>query len=99
MLLVDELNDINQIFSDSANASDRVQLTIDKWGAEWIVFPNSVTAVLPILPGHMALSRCLNNLTIPTRTPAHGVCTVDLFYCTDDIASSSHEPFLHGAAF
>ena len=45
MLLGDDLNDISQIFSDSANAIDRVQLTIDhmaKWGAEWIVFPNSV---------------------------------------------------------
>ena len=45
MLLGDDLNDISQIFSDSANAVDRVQLTIDnidKWGAEWIVFPNSV---------------------------------------------------------
>ena len=45
MLLGDDLNDISQIFSDSANAIDRVQLTIDhmdKWGAEWIVFPNAV---------------------------------------------------------
>ena len=45
MLLGDDLNDISQMFSDSANAIDRVQLTIDnidKWGAEWIVFPNSV---------------------------------------------------------
>ena len=45
MLLGDDLNDISQIFSDSANAIERVQLTIDnidKWGAEWIVFPNSV---------------------------------------------------------
>ena len=45
MLLGDDLNDISQIFSDSANAVDRVSLTMenmDKWGAQWIVFPNSV---------------------------------------------------------
>ena len=45
MLLGDDLNDISQIFSDSENAVDRVALTIehiDKWGAEWIVFPNAV---------------------------------------------------------
>ena len=45
MLLGDDLNDISQIFSDSANAVDRVALTmenIDKWGAQWIVFPNAV---------------------------------------------------------
>ena len=45
MLLGDDLNDISQIFSDSANAIDRVQLTLDnmdKWGAQWIVFPNAV---------------------------------------------------------
>ena len=45
MLLGDDLNDISQIFSDSANAVDRVALTMenmDKWGARWIVFPNSV---------------------------------------------------------
>ena len=36
MLLGDDLNDISQIFSESANAVDRVALTIenmDKWGA------------------------------------------------------------------
>ena len=45
MLLGDDLNDISQIFSDSENAVDRVALTIeniDKWGAQWIVFPNAV---------------------------------------------------------
>lgn len=45
MLLGDDLNDISQIFSESANAVDRVALTIenmDKWGAQWIVFPNAV---------------------------------------------------------
>ena len=45
MLLGDDLNDISQIFSDSENAVDRVELTIeniDKWGAQWIVFPNAV---------------------------------------------------------
>ena len=45
MLLGDDLNDISQIFSDSANAVERVALTMenmDKWGAQWIVFPNSV---------------------------------------------------------
>lgn len=45
MLLGDDLNDISQIFSDCANAVDRVALTIDhieNWGAKWIVFPNSV---------------------------------------------------------
>lgn len=45
MLLGDDLNDISQIFSDSENAVDRVALTIeniDKWGTEWIVFPNAV---------------------------------------------------------
>lgn len=45
MLMGDDLNDISQIFSDSENAIDRVELTIDnidKWGSEWIVFPNSV---------------------------------------------------------
>ena len=45
MLLGDDLNDISQIFSESANAVDRVALTMenmDKWGAEWIVFPNAV---------------------------------------------------------
>ena len=45
MLLGDDLNDISQIFSDCENAVDRVALTMDnveKWGAKWIVFPNSV---------------------------------------------------------
>ena len=45
MLLGDDLNDISQIFSDSENAVDRVALAIehiDKWGAQWIVFPNAV---------------------------------------------------------
>ena len=45
MLLGDDLNDISQIFSESENAVDRVALTIDnmdKWGVQWIVFPNSV---------------------------------------------------------
>ena len=45
MLLGDDLNDISNIFSESENAVDRVTLTIeniDKWGAEWIVFPNAV---------------------------------------------------------
>ena len=45
MLLGDDLNDISQIFSDSENAVDRVALTMehmDKWGAQWIVFPNAV---------------------------------------------------------
>lgn len=45
LLLGDDLNDISQIFSDSANAVDRVTLTMenmDKWGAQWILFPNAV---------------------------------------------------------
>lgn len=45
MLLGDDLNDMSQSFSDSANAVDRVALTIEnmqKWGTEWIVFPNAV---------------------------------------------------------
>ena len=45
MLLGDDLNDISQIFSESSNAVDRVALTIEnmeKWGAQWIVFPNAV---------------------------------------------------------
>ena len=45
MLLGDDLNDISQIFSDCANAVDRVALTIEhmeNWGSEWIVFPNAV---------------------------------------------------------
>ena len=45
MLLGDDLNDISQIFSESENAVDRVALTIehmDKWGTQWIVFPNAV---------------------------------------------------------
>ena len=45
MLLGDDLNDISQTFSDSANAIDRVALTIDhieNWGSKWIVFPNAV---------------------------------------------------------
>lgn len=45
MLMGDDLNDISQIFSDSENAIDRVALTvenIDKWGSQWIVFPNTV---------------------------------------------------------
>lgn len=45
LLLGDDLNDISQIFSDSENAVDRVALTIEnieKWGAQWIVFPNAV---------------------------------------------------------
>jgi predicted secreted acid phosphatase len=45
MLLGDDLNDISQIFSDCANAIDRVALTvenIENWGSKWIVFPNSV---------------------------------------------------------
>lgn len=45
MLLGDDLNDISQIFSDSGSAVERVELTvenIEKWGCEWIVFPNAV---------------------------------------------------------
>lgn len=45
MLLGDDLNDISQIFSDSGSAVDRVELTVEnmeKWGTEWIVFPNAV---------------------------------------------------------
>ena len=45
MLLGDDLNDISRIFSESENAVDRVALTIeniDKWGGQWIVFPNAV---------------------------------------------------------
>ena len=45
LLLGDDLNDISQIFSESENAVDRVALTvenIDRWGAQWIVFPNAV---------------------------------------------------------
>lgn len=45
MLLGDDLNDISQIFSDSESAVHRVALTMenmDKWGAQWIVFPNAV---------------------------------------------------------
>ena len=45
LLLGDDLNDISQIFSESENAVDRVALTIenmDKWGAQWIVFPNAI---------------------------------------------------------
>jgi predicted secreted acid phosphatase len=45
MLLGDDLNDISQIFSDSSNAVERVELTVEnmeKWGTEWIVFPNAV---------------------------------------------------------
>ena len=45
MLLGDDLNDISQIFSDSESAVERVELTIEnmeKWGTEWIVFPNAV---------------------------------------------------------
>ena len=45
MLLGDDLNDISQIFSDSSSAVERVELTVenmDKWGCEWIVFPNAV---------------------------------------------------------
>lgn len=45
LLLGDDLNDVSQIFSDSANAVDRVALTIehmDQWGAQWIIFPNAV---------------------------------------------------------
>ena len=45
MLLGDDLNDISQIFSESENAVDRVALTIehiDKWGTQWIVFPNAI---------------------------------------------------------
>lgn len=45
LLLGDDLNDISQIFSESANAVDRVALTMenmDKWGAQWILFPNAV---------------------------------------------------------
>ena len=41
----DDLNDISQIFSDSRDAVSRVKLSIDhmdKWGTEWIVFPNAV---------------------------------------------------------
>lgn len=45
MLLGDDLNDISQIFSESEDAVHRVALTIEnieKWGAQWIVFPNAV---------------------------------------------------------
>ena len=45
MLLGDDLNDISQIFSDSSDAVSRIELSIDhmdKWGTEWIVFPNAV---------------------------------------------------------
>lgn len=45
MLMGDDLNDISDIFSKSESAVDRVALSIeniDKWGAEWIVFPDAV---------------------------------------------------------
>ena len=45
VLLGDDLNDISQIFSNSEDAVDRVALTMehmDKWGTQWIVFPNAV---------------------------------------------------------
>ena len=45
MLLGDDLNDISQIFSDCANATERVALSMENmenWGARWIVFPNAV---------------------------------------------------------
>ena len=45
MLLGDDLNDISQIFSDSSDSVARIALAIDymdKWGTEWIVFPNAV---------------------------------------------------------
>jgi predicted secreted acid phosphatase len=45
MLLGDDLNDISQIFSDSSDSVARLALAIDymdKWGTEWIVFPNAV---------------------------------------------------------
>lgn len=45
LLLGDDLNDISQIFSESENAVDRVALTaenMDKWGTQWIVFPDAV---------------------------------------------------------
>lgn len=45
MLLGDDLNDISQVFSDSKDAVERVALTIEninKWGSQWIVFPNAV---------------------------------------------------------
>lgn len=45
MLLGDDLNDISQVFSDCANAVDRVALTLENmenWGTQWIVFPNAV---------------------------------------------------------
>jgi predicted secreted acid phosphatase len=45
LLLGDDLNDISQIFSDSAHAVERVALTLehmDQWGTRWIVFPNAV---------------------------------------------------------
>lgn len=45
MFLGDDLNDINQIFSDCENAIDRVTLAIENlenWGSKWIVFPNAV---------------------------------------------------------
>ena len=45
LLLGDDLNDISQIFSENTDAVNRVALTIenmDKWGAQWIVFPNTV---------------------------------------------------------
>lgn len=45
MLLGDDLNDISQIFSDSPDSITRTALSMDymdKWGTEWIVFPNAV---------------------------------------------------------
>lgn len=46
MILGDDLNDISQIFSDSGvDAVSREEIAMenmDKWGAEWIVFPNAV---------------------------------------------------------
>ena len=45
LLLGDDLNDVSQIFSESETAVDRVALSIeniDKWGTQWIVFPNAV---------------------------------------------------------
>lgn len=45
MLLGDDLNDMSQIFSDSKDAIERVELSlenINQWGTQWIVFPNAV---------------------------------------------------------
>ena len=49
MVLGDNLNDMNALFAQDGEDTDvrtlRVQAYAEKWGAEYIVFPNAVRSI------------------------------------------------------